>query len=278
MVSPDSSQWPTVLVIDDEPVILRTVRAALSPDHQLLEADTALKALEVSENFRGLIDLVAADHTLKDATGQQVVAQIRTARPKIRVLYFSSYSRDHPINDGLPADAEILEKPFLPRDLRGAIFRLLRAQPDQSGAGASMYRNQPERAIESRNPECVERLREEISLSRSLFGGLFSASKLWNWNKNRYEHRLSVKYGIDDVDDALRLVHYEALVLWLGFSLRQQKGDVAIYLQGTTDPGSEVNRLPELGKAVLPQTAIEAERQLFLSELCVIQMLLQYEL
>jgi hypothetical protein len=87
-----------------------------------------------------------------------------------------------------------------------------------------------------------------------------------------------VKYGIDDVDDALRLVHHEALVLWLGFSLRQQKSDVAIYLEGAADPGSEVKRLPELGKAVLPQTAMEAERQLFLSELSAIQMLLRYEL
>jgi DNA-binding response OmpR family regulator len=278
MVPSDSSQLPTVLVIDDEPVILRTVRATLSPDHQLLEADTALKALEVSENFRGVIDLVVADHTLKDATGQQVVAQIRTARPEIRVLYFSTYSRDHLTNEGLPADAEILEKPFLPRDLRGAIFRLLRAQPDQPGAGDSVDRNRPECAIESRNPECVERLREEIFLSRSLFGRLFSASKLRNWSKSRYEHRLSVKYGIDDVDDAVRVVHHEALVLWLDFSLRQQKSDVAIYLHGTADPGSEVKRLPALGKAVLPQTAIEAERQLFLSDLSVIQMLLQYEL
>lgn len=275
MVSPDSSQLPTVLVIDDEPVILRTVRAALSPDYQLLEADTAFRALEVSENFGGVIDLVVADHTLKDATGQQVVAQIKAARPKIRVLYFSGYSREHLANQGLPPDAEILEKPFLPRDLRGAIFRLLRAQPDQ---GESVDRDQPERTIENRNPQCAEKLREEIYLSRSLFGRLVSASKLWNWSKSRYEHHLSVKYGMEDVDEALRLLHHEALVSWLGFSLRQQKGDVAIYLQGSSDPPSEVKRLPELGKAVLPQTAIEAERQLFLSELTVIQMLLRYEL
>jgi hypothetical protein len=62
------------------------------------------------------------------------------------------------------------------------------------------------------------------------------------------------------------LLHHEALVTWLNFSLRQQKADVSIYLDGTPRPAGEVRRLQALGKAALPQTAVEPERQLFLSE------------
>jgi CheY-like chemotaxis protein len=42
-----------VLVVDDEPIVLKSIQAALSGDHQLLEADTALKALAISEAYRG---------------------------------------------------------------------------------------------------------------------------------------------------------------------------------------------------------------------------------
>jgi CheY-like chemotaxis protein len=278
MSQPDSPRSPTVLLIDDEPVILRCVRAALAADYKLLEADTSLKALEVSENFRGTIDLLMADHTLKGATGQEVIDKIRSARPEVRVLYFSSYSRGHPANRGLPANAEILEKPFLPRDLRGAMFRALRNQPpDKTTAADAGGSTEIDCAIYVRNPECLETLRDEIFRSRSLFGRLIMASKLWNWGKNRYEHRLSNRYSCQDVDDAMRLVHHEALVSWLSFSLRQQKADVSIYLEGVSHSAAEVHRLQALGKAALPQTAIEAERQFFLSQLSVIQRLLQFQ-
>jgi DNA-binding response OmpR family regulator len=275
----DSPQAPTVLVVDDEPIILQSVRAALSADHKLLEADTALKALEIAKSFRGVIDLVMADRTLKGTTGRQVIAKIRSTRPAVRVLYFSSYSRDHPANEGLPADAEILEKPFLPRDLRGTVFRILQDRPsDKADTEGSPQPIEPDRAIDVRNPECLEILRDEVFRNRSLFGRLMSASTLWTSKKNRYEHRLSTRYGIRDVDEALRLVHHEALVSWLSLSLRQKKADVTIYLAGGCNPAGKVRQLQSLGRTALPQAAIEPERHLFLSELTVIQRILLLEL
>jgi len=269
----------TVLVIDDEPIILRVVRAALSADYNLLEADTAARGLEIAEEFSGSIDLVVADHSLKGVSGQQAVAKIQSSRPAIQILYFSGYSRDHPANQDLPPDVALLEKPFLPRDLRGAVFRALRDRPSGAAtAGASSDQIELDQTIDVRNPECAERLRDEIFRSRSLFGRLMAASALWNWRKDRYEHRLSTRYGYRDVDDAVRLAHHEALVTWLSLSLRQRTADVSIYLEGASNPGGEVRRLTELGKSALPQTAMEPERQFFLSELAVIQQLLRLEL
>lgn len=264
----ESVSVATVLIVDDEPIILRSVRAALSKDYNILEASDAVQALEVSKQFDGAIDLLMADRTLKGANGQQVVAEIRSARPASQILYFSSYSREHPANAGLPPDAEILEKPFRPRDLRGYVYRMLRSHREQPGANAGQA--QAER-IESRNPRCVESLRDDVFASGSLFGRLIAASALWEWQSDRYEHRFSARYGWRDVDEAVRFLHHETLTTWLSSPLPLQTADVRVYLSGA---GADTRQLVALGKSALPLTAGDAERQLFLSELGVIQMLL----
>jgi CheY-like chemotaxis protein len=265
------TQIPTVLVVDDEPIVLSVVRAALARDHKVLEAGSALKALEVSERFAGSIDVLVSDHHLKDASGQELVGKIRAARPGIQVLYFSGYGRDHSSNESLPADAEFLEKPFRTGDLRAAIVRVLGSR--QSGAGEQV---EP-RGIDDCNPRCMEKLRDQVTQSRSLFGRIITVSKLWNAGKNRYEHRLSAEYGIEEVDLVLRMLHQEAMVAWLSYSLRQQKADVSIYLDGMKNPALEIPRLGSLGMAALPRSAKEPERQLFQSEMSAIQMMLECE-
>jgi hypothetical protein len=200
-----------------------------------------------------------------------VIEKIRAARPETQVLYFSSYSRDHPANAGLPADATILEKPFSPRDLRGAIFSLLREREEASD------NVNPRGRIDLRKPECVDRLRDEISVSTSLFGRLAAASRLWNSLTGCYEHALSACYGAEAVDDALQFLHHEILSSFLSLPLRLQKADLSIYFSGAPGPRSDIRRLISLGKAVLPVTAMECERQLFLSDLTLIQSALQFE-
>lgn len=263
-----SDSLGTVLVVDDEPIILRSVRAALAKGYQILEAGDANKALGVSKQFNGPIDLIMADRTLKGVTGQKVVSEIRAARPSIQVLYFSSYSREHPANGGLPEDAEILEKPFLPRDLRGSVFRILRYNRAAPAATADDIEAQQ---IEVRNPRCVEKLRDELFARGSLFGRLIAASQLWKWEKDRYEHPLSSRFGWRDIDDAVRFLHHETLTTWLSSPLSLQIADFRVYLGGV---GVEARQLMAMGKAALPQTAMDAERQHFLSELSAIQALL----
>jgi DNA-binding response OmpR family regulator len=115
----------TILVLEDDPAVMGVVRATLETDYRVLGAESAARALEIFYRIPGEIHLVVADQTLQDGTGQEVVKQLKGVRPDLQVLYFSGYDRERLLQSGVPADAEILQKPFRPSQLRTRVAGLL---------------------------------------------------------------------------------------------------------------------------------------------------------
>lgn len=75
-------------------------------------------AMELSNAFEGMIDLVISDHTLKTMTGRQVAEKIRQSRPNIKILHISGRTREELEEEGgLIPGAAFLAKPFLPKEL-----------------------------------------------------------------------------------------------------------------------------------------------------------------
>jgi len=81
-------------------------------DYRVLEADSATEALEVSNTFRGIIDLLIADHALKAMKGRQVADKICESRPRLKILFISGYPLEEA--GGIIPGADFLAKPFLP--------------------------------------------------------------------------------------------------------------------------------------------------------------------
>jgi DNA-binding response OmpR family regulator len=115
----------TILVLEDDPAVMGVVRATLETDYRVLEAESASQALEIFYRIPAEIHLVLTDQTLRDGTGQEVVKQLKGVRPDLQILYFSGYDREHLLQSGVPADAEILQKPFKPGQLRARVAGLL---------------------------------------------------------------------------------------------------------------------------------------------------------
>jgi CheY-like chemotaxis protein len=118
----------TVLVVEDDPMLLRLAEFVLSDMmgmHVLTAVDGA-DALKVNDAFAGYLDLVLTDLVMPGQHGAQVATALRRARPGLRVVYMSAHTRDRLVELGMePVGGRLLHKPFSPQDLVAAIERAL---------------------------------------------------------------------------------------------------------------------------------------------------------
>src|SRR5205823_6262923 len=118
---------PTILITEDDPLIRNLLVTVLSREnYTVLEADSAEEAVNLSNRFEGIIDLLIADFGLKMMTGRQAAEKISQSRPGLKVLHTSG----HPLEkleelEGIPR-AEFLAKPYLPKDLIATIKEILK--------------------------------------------------------------------------------------------------------------------------------------------------------
>src|SRR6478752_768896 len=81
---------PTILVVDDEPLIRWTLSERLTQDgYGVAEADTAKAALS---RFGPDIDLVMLDFKLPDSDGLQVLRSMKAADPDVPVILLTALS------------------------------------------------------------------------------------------------------------------------------------------------------------------------------------------
>jgi two-component system, cell cycle sensor histidine kinase and response regulator CckA len=103
----------TVLVVDDEPTVLGTVRDGLTAHgYRVLEALDGETALVVAESHQGQIALLLVDVVMPGLSGPEVAARLHAARPDTKVLYMSGFSTDVTVVHGVSAGDPLLVKPF----------------------------------------------------------------------------------------------------------------------------------------------------------------------
>ena len=113
----------TVLVVDDEPSIVRLATRSLTTlGLQVLTAADGAEAAELFEHHRDTIDLVVLDWNLPRMTGGQVLEVIHRVRPDARVIVSSGGLITAPERRGVLA---ILPKPYTATALREAVARAL---------------------------------------------------------------------------------------------------------------------------------------------------------
>jgi len=109
----------TILVVEDEKslrVICRHHLEALG--YKVLVAETAEKALELSEQHPGDIHLLLTDVVLPEMNGRQLAKRICAAKPGVKVMFMSGYTADVIAQRGvLEQNSVFIEKPFTRNDL-----------------------------------------------------------------------------------------------------------------------------------------------------------------
>jgi len=111
----------TILVVDDEPHIVRLVRRVLRREgYQILSAHDGAEAVELFEQRPEGIDLVLLDRNMPSLSGEQVLSKLRALRADVRVVLSSGGGVSVP-----PGAMETLPKPYTATQLREVIRRAL---------------------------------------------------------------------------------------------------------------------------------------------------------
>ena len=115
---------PTVLVVDDEPVVRDMVAMMLEGNGlSVLTAGSGPDALDVWRSQRGRIDILVSDMRMPGMDGCTLANELQAENPHLPVLLISGYCESEPIGPFGPLP--LLPKPFSMSALLFAVHGLL---------------------------------------------------------------------------------------------------------------------------------------------------------
>ncbi|HEY7539873.1 MAG TPA: response regulator [Methylomirabilota bacterium] len=116
----------TILVVDDEPTVLETVRDGLTAHgYQVLTAGSGEEALQVAQAHQGVIALALVDVVMPAMGGPDVAQRLHQARPDLKVLFMSGFSTEVVVVHGITAGDPLLVKPFSLESLARKVHELV---------------------------------------------------------------------------------------------------------------------------------------------------------
>jgi PAS domain S-box-containing protein len=115
----------TVLVVDDEPMVLAFVEQALKKlGYQVLTAADGRQAYEVYSSHANIIDKVLLDMVMPGTTGLEVCRRLRGINPQVKVILSSGYSSGEVAHEARLAGAMgFIGKPYSLEELSCALHR-----------------------------------------------------------------------------------------------------------------------------------------------------------
>ncbi len=108
------SRQEVVFVVDDDDDVRRFVSHLLTnAGYEVLLAESAEEASNISEAFDGEIDALVMDINLPDGFGATAAFRLREARPNMALVFITGFAKSDPVLAGGLNDAEFLvTKPF----------------------------------------------------------------------------------------------------------------------------------------------------------------------
>ena len=134
---PNGNGFETILLVEDEPVILNmTVTMLELLGYTVLPAATPGEALRLAEEHDSTIDLLITDVIMPEMNGLELAGKLESLRPGLKRLFISGYTANVIANHGvLDEDKHFLQKPYLSSDLANKVREVLVA--GESGRNAA---------------------------------------------------------------------------------------------------------------------------------------------
>lgn len=107
----------TILVVEDEPTVRAlAVRILRGFGYNVLEASSAVKALEFRRQYTGKIHLVLTDMVMPEGiSGRELAERLRMANPQVKIIFTSGFSPEiFGKNLTLTQGCNFLQKPYPP--------------------------------------------------------------------------------------------------------------------------------------------------------------------
>lgn len=120
---PLASPAPRVLLVDDEPMVLRLMERALNDaGFDVLSASNGLRALELAGSMQPAV--LVTDIRMEPIDGVSLAKLVLHHWPQTLVLFVSGYDPDH-----APLRGPLLRKPFSPVQLVDSVRQLFPSSP-----------------------------------------------------------------------------------------------------------------------------------------------------
>ena len=122
----DETRRPRLLVVEDEPALLRSMVRLFDPDYDVDEAKDGAEGLELALRVRP--DVVLSDQRMPKMTGVELLCEVKRQLPKTIRLLVTGHDDYGPMVDAVNL-AEVhhyFEKPFHAQDLRKVADMLVR--------------------------------------------------------------------------------------------------------------------------------------------------------
>jgi CheY-like chemotaxis protein len=131
---PAAGGTETILLVEDEPTILRMTRMMLEKKgYSVLSAATPAEAVEKATNHSDSIDLLMTDVVMPEMNGRDLAGQITDLYPDIRLLFMSGYTADVIAHQGVLDDGvAFIQKPFSLADMTEKVRELLDMTSDEN--------------------------------------------------------------------------------------------------------------------------------------------------
>ena len=117
----------TILLVEDQASLLDLSREFLERlGYCVLTADTPEKAMQISHEFGGRIDMLLTDVLMPGMNGREMAYRLRKQRPEMKVLYVSGFpDRVFEHSGGPDIDEAFMEKPYSFDELARKIREML---------------------------------------------------------------------------------------------------------------------------------------------------------
>jgi PAS domain S-box-containing protein len=130
-MAPDfaKSSGETILLVEDEPVILSITRKFLTRlGYKVLVAGTPDEAIRQAEFHADKIHLLVTDVVMPEMNGRDLSVRLSSLRPGLKCLFMSGYTSDVISHHGvLEESVTFIQKPFSPEELAAKIRAVLGA-------------------------------------------------------------------------------------------------------------------------------------------------------
>lgn len=116
----------TLLVVDDEEAILKSMLEALTyHGYKVFAMGDSTSALKIFKKIHQEISLVISDIAMPAMDGKELIRQIKTIKPEIKILAISGHTKYIADKDGIREIDGFLKKPFESYHLLSVVRRIL---------------------------------------------------------------------------------------------------------------------------------------------------------
>lgn len=110
-----------VLVVDDEPMLRRTLRMLLTTaGFKTLEAKRGDDAIALVQSEGNIIDAAVVDRSMPGMSGEEAARAMRTLRPSLPIVLMSGFDRGSDV-----AGIASIAKPFEPESLIALVEQMI---------------------------------------------------------------------------------------------------------------------------------------------------------